>query len=119
MKVEIDMKLPSFNEYVNLCRTNKYKAARFKRRTEDEIMLFLGRLPRFEKPVKIDFLWIESNKRRDLDNVCFAKKFILDALVKSGKITDDNSKYVQGFTDRFEYGDQTKVVLDIQEVGHD
>ena len=119
MKVEIKMKLPSFNDYVNLCRTNKYKAAKFKKRTEDEIMLFFGKLPRFEKPIMIDFLWVESNKRRDLDNVCFAKKFILDALVKAGKLTDDNCRYVQGFTDQFEYGKETKVFLNIKEVEND
>ena len=78
-------------------------------------MIFVGRLPEFIHPVTIHFHWIESNKRRDLDNICFAKKFILDALVKSGKLKDDNRKCVTAFTDTFEYGDETKVVLDIKE----
>ena len=115
-KVEINMKLPSLNEYVNVCRTNAYKASKFKKNLEEDIMMFTNRLPRFEKPVKIHFLWIEGNKRRDLDNICFAKKFILDALVKSGKLKDDNRKCVTAFTDSFEYGDETKVILEIEEV---
>lgn len=112
----IEMKLPSLNEYVNVCRTNRYKAAKFKRDIEDEISLFFGRVPVYTKPVKIHFHWIENNKRRDLDNVCFAKKFILDALVKSGKLADDNRKMVTAFTDTFEYGKEAKVILQIEEV---
>lgn len=119
MRVEINMKLPSFNEYVNICRTNRYKANAFKQNLEDDIMLFTNRLPRFESPVTIRFHWIEATKRRDLDNICFAKKFILDALVKSGKLKDDNRKCVTAFTDTFEYGDETKVILEIEEVNDD
>lgn len=113
---EISMKLPSLNEYINLCRTNKYKAAKFKENLENDIALFINRLPRFEKPVRIHFIWVEGNKRRDLDNICFAKKFILDTLVKCGKLKDDNRKCVTGFTDSFYYDDETKVILQIQEV---
>ena len=113
---EINMKLPSLNDYVALCRDNKYKAAKFKKNIEDDIAIFINRLPRFEKPVRIHFVWIEGNKRRDLDNIAFAKKFILDALVKCGKLKDDNRKCVTGFTDSFYYGDETKVILQIQEV---
>lgn len=119
IRVEINMKLPSLNEYVNICRTNKYKASKFKKNLEDDIMMFTNRLPRFENPVKIHFHWIEGNKRRDLDNICFAKKFILDALVKSGKLQDDNRKCVYAFTDTFDYGDETKVILEIEEANDD
>jgi len=120
IKVEINMKLPSLNEYVNVCRTNPYKASRFLANLEDDIMMFTDRLPVFENPVRIHFHWIEeNNKRRDLDNICFAKKFILDALVKSGKLKDDNRKCVTAFIDSFEYGDEAKVILNIEEVTDD
>lgn len=119
IRVEINMKLPSLNEYVNICRTNRFKASKFKKNLEDDIMMFTNRLPRFENPVKIHFHWIEGNKRRDLDNICFAKKFILDALVKSGKLQDDNRKCVYAFTDTFDYGDETKVILEIEEANDD
>lgn len=73
-------------------------------------------MPRWTKPIKIHFHWIEGNKRRDLDNIAFAKKFILDAMVKYGKLSDDNRKYVTAFTDTFAYGDKTKVILEIEEI---
>lgn len=113
--VEIKMKLPSLNEYVNVCRTNRFKASKMKKDIEEDIGWFISRLPRFEHPVWIDFFWIEGNKRRDFDNVAFAKKFILDALVKFGKLKDDNRKCVKGFADYFSYGDETKVIIKIRE----
>ena len=96
---KIDMKLPSANEYIHVCRTNPFKAAKFKMNLEDDICMFTYKLPKFENPVKIHFHWIESNKKRDLDNVAFAKKFILDALVKMQVLKDDSRKFVKGFYD--------------------
>lgn len=114
----INMKLPSLNEYINLCRTNKYKAAKYKADIEADIALFLCKMPKYTKPIKIHFYWIEGNKRRDLDNICFAKKFILDAMVKAGKLKDDNRKCVTAFTDNFYYGKETKVILEIEEANN-
>lgn len=116
-EVEIPMKLPSLNEYINECRSNRYAGAKMKKNIEDDIVIFLNHLPTFKNPVHITFNWVESNRRRDLDNVCFAKKFILDALVKAGKMKDDNRNYVLGFVDEFFYGNEAKVVLKIDEVG--
>lgn len=116
MKIEIDMKLPSLNEYTRWCRGNKFLAAKKKAQIEQEIGLFLTKMPKTNNPIKIHFHWIEGNKRRDLDNICFAKKFILDSMVKHNKLKDDNRKVVTAFTDTFEYGDKTKVILDIEEV---
>lgn len=56
---------------------------------------------RFEGKTYLHFRWIEPNRQRDLDNVCFAKKFILDALVKNGVIETDGWRGVSGFTDEF------------------
>lgn len=113
---EIPIKFLSFNGYVDLCRRNKYQSAKYKRNIEDEIGYYIHRLPRFDNPVVIHFHWIEENRRRDLDNICFAKKFILDALVKYKKLRDDNRKCVTAFTDSFGYGPKTKVIIEIEEV---
>lgn len=115
MKYVIDMKLPSLNDYIKVCRTNKYMAGKYKKDLEDKIALFLLKMPKYEKPIKIHFTWVEGNKRRDIDNVAFAKKFILDAMVKYGKLENDNRNYVYAFTDSFEYGKETKVILEIEE----
>ena len=115
MKYVIDMKLPSLNDYIKVCRTNKFMASKYKKDIEDKIGMFLLKMPKYEKPIKIHFTWIEGNKKRDLDNICFAKKFILDAMQKYGKLENDNRNYVYAFTDSFEYGKETKVILEIEE----
>lgn len=115
MDYEIDMKLPSLNDYIKVCRGNKFMANKYKNRLEEEISLYLLNMPKWTKPIKIHFHWIEGNKKRDLDNIAFAKKFILDAMVKYGKLSDDNRRYVTAFTDTFEYGPKTKIILEIEE----
>lgn len=114
--ITIPMRLPGLNEYTKANRSNCYQGAKMKKETESAISIYLAPLPRFNKPVTIDFVWVEENKRRDLDNIAFAKKFILDALVKSGKLADDNRRNVTAFRDRFEYAKESKVILYITEV---
>ena len=115
IKAEIPLKLPSLNDYTRACRKSKIVGAKMKATYEQKIGLYLIQIPRFQKPIKINFIWVEDNKRRDLDNIAFAKKFILDAMVKYGKLKDDNRKCVQAFTDKFVYGDKAKVILEIEE----
>lgn len=116
VRVEIPMKLPSLNEYIAQCNRNRYAGGNMKKQVQNDIGYFINSLPHFDKPIKIHFTWIEANKKRDLDNICFAKKFILDALQNCGKLKNDNRKWVTGFTDSFEYGKKYKVILEIEEV---
>ena len=115
-KIEIPFRLPSLNNYINECRKNKYAGANMKKNVEKDIGWYINLLPQYQNPVKIHFHWVEENKRRDFDNVCFAKKFILDSMVKAGKLKDDNRNYVAGFMDTFEYANTSKVILEIEEV---
>ncbi|MEF9863727.1 MAG: hypothetical protein RR777_02170 [Christensenellaceae bacterium] len=115
MKIEIPLKLPSLNEYIAFCRYNKYSANKEKQSVQNDIAIFLKKLPKLKTPIKINFTWVEKDKRRDLDNVAFAKKYILDCLVKLEKIEDDGQKYVIGFTDSFKYDKENKVILEIIE----
>ena len=116
VRVEIPMKLPSLNEYINACRRNKFSGANMKKKIENDIAYFINALPHYNNPIKIHFTWVEANKRRDYDNICFAKKFILDAMQECGKLENDNRKWVTGFTDSFKYGKDYKVILEIEEV---
>lgn len=116
IRLEIPLRLPSANQYIEACRKNRYVAAKMKSDTEKGIIQYLGDLPHFERPVKIHFTWVEKNGRRDLDGCAFGKKFVLDAMVKAHVLTDDSRKYVCGFTDDFAYGNAYKVVLEIEEL---
>jgi len=72
----------------------------------------------FNKPVFVEFLWIEQSRRRDPDNIASAKKFILDGLVKAGVLVNDGWSQIAGFSDSWTV-DKTKpgVQVTITEVG--
>ena len=99
----ISGRLPGLNEYTEANRAHRQRGATLKRRTEVRIMLFAkaARLPAFDGPVFVSFAWHEPDRRRDVDNVAFAKKFVLDALVKLGILASDGRKHVVGFADSF------------------
>lgn len=119
MKLVIQGILPNLNDYTRACRTNKFAGSKMKKDTEALITLYIKTQlkTQIKSSVKLSFRWYEPNKRRDLDNICFAKKFILDALVKNGILENDNWQYVQGFTDEF-YVDakNPRVEVEINEV---
>lgn len=54
-------------------------------------------------PIRYHVLWVEPNRKRDLDNIAFGKKFVQDGLVKAGIIPNDTSKEIAGFSDSFAY----------------
>lgn len=75
------------------------------------VMVISGRMPGLNDYVRAEranryITWIEENRRRDMDNVAFAKKFILDGLVRAGVIRDDTPRYIAGLSDRFAYDKQ-------------
>lgn len=114
-------RLKGLNDYTAACRRNKFAGAKMKKDCEDIITgHILEQLAgvRFENTVRLAFRWYEPNKMRDLDNVCFAKKFILDALVNAEVIKADGWRGVIGFTDQFFIDkDNPRIEVDIEEVG--
>lgn len=118
VRIKIPMRLPSLNEYTAKCRIQRgtWNAGnQMKRKTQDDLYIYLLKLPIFRKPIRIHFLWHEQNKKRDLDNISFAKKFILDAMQECGRIPNDNPKYILGFTDEAVYDGTYGVELFIEE----
>ena len=104
MKLTVPGRLMGLNEYIRLCRSNKYSAAAEKAHTESMIMLHIRTQLKNEKingKVYLKFNWYEKNRKRDLDNIAFAHKFILDSLVKSQTIKNDGWANISGFSDSF------------------
>lgn len=102
-KLTIHGKLPGLNDYTRANRTNAHVGAKMKRESEAIIRLNIRaqKIKSVSGAVRLSFKWYEPNKKRDLDNICFAKKFILDSLVKERIIETDNWRGVVGFTDEF------------------
>lgn len=116
LRIEMPIKLPSLNAYVNACRSNPYVGAKMKKDSEDLIGWFIKKIAPFRNPVEVSFTWIEPNRRRDVDNISFAKKFILDALVKNGVLKDDSQRYVRALSDSFQIGKDYMIILEIKEI---
>lgn len=57
--------------------------------------------PKAPTPARISFQWFVPNKRKDPDNIAFAKKYILDGLVSAGVLENDSHKQIHGFSDSF------------------
>lgn len=113
-KAFIPFRLPGLNEYIDACRGNKYGGAKMKKDIENRIFPYFIGLDVFTGPIKIGYTWHEKTKRRDIDNVAFAKKFIQDSLVTLGKIKGDSPRYVNGIAfDLFVWGDCDGVEIEI------
>lgn len=96
-KFTINGRLDGLNEYTKANRGNKYGANTLKKRNQKEVLqgVYRAKLKPIDKyPLKVKIAWYEPNLRRDIDNVTFATKFILDALVQGGYIVDDSQKYI-------------------------
>lgn len=98
--------LPGLNEYIDAERSHKgkYKAASMKKQAQNVIGYMVKtqlRGVRFTRPVVIRYLWIEPNRRRDKDNIAFAKKFVQDSLVEMGVLKNDGWAEIEHFTDDF------------------
>ena len=119
IKVTIPIRLPGLNEYVDVCRGNKYEAANFKRQVENDCLIFIKAALRGKtlNSIGIVFKWFEKNRQRDKDNICFAKKFILDAMQKGRVLQNDGWSQVQYFRDEFEIDkDKPRVEILIEEL---
>lgn len=114
----ISGRLPNLNDYTKANRTSPVVGNQMKQKQEEYIAGFiLEQLNRvhFTGKTYLHFRWIEANRNRDLDNICFAKKFILDALVKNGVIETDGWRGVYGFTDEFDvdaFNPRVEVVIE-------
>lgn len=102
IKIEIPGELTDLNEYIKAINSNRYKANNIKQENTKLVSLCAIGKPKVEEyPVHIKFKWYSKNKRKDIDNVAFSKKYVLDGLVLRGILLDDGRKYVSSFTDEF------------------
>lgn len=115
----IPFTLPGLNRVNSANRANPYMGAKLKREVDAGIcsVIKAARIKPVEHPCIVHMTFLEPNRRRDVDNVESAKKFILDALVKSGILPSDAPRHVIGspsFT-RYVGGDAQVVVTLIED----
>lgn len=103
-RLVIPGKLPGLNEYIEANRRNRYLAAKMKKDAERKIMWAIRAQlhgVRFTGPIVMRYTWYEPDRKRDKDNIAFAKKFVQDSLVSAGVLKNDGWKEIENFTDEF------------------
>lgn len=115
--LEIPFRLPGLNEVNAANRSNRYAGAKLKRETDAalELIIKAAHMLPVTEPCIVHMLFVEPNRRRDVDNVESAKKFILDALVRTGVLLNDNPKHVIGCPSFTVYDDHACVRVTIIE----
>lgn len=114
MKLFIKYMPPGWNEYIDLERGNKYKANNLKQK-EKQIIGFLTKGKRYEGnyPVEVVFKPHFKDRRRDLDNT--RVKGILDGLVASKVIKNDNLRHINKIVIEPIFDDIEGIEIEIKE----
>lgn len=92
-KLVIPLPLITLNEYINKERSNRYAAAKVKKDCTNKVIYHAKRAKKqglvIDTPFKARFEWYVKDKRKDLDNIAFQKKFVLDGMIKANLIEND------------------------------
>ena len=103
MKLIIKGELTDLNTYIQKERGNRFAAAAIKEEETRRVYWECKsqKLKRIDFPVFVACTWFCKNKKKDKDNISFAKKFILDGLMKAGVLENDGWEQIVGFQDSF------------------
>jgi Holliday junction resolvase RusA-like endonuclease len=114
----VPYRLPGMNEYTRANRTGPYTGASMKKLAEEIIYYAIreAQIQPVTRPVLLASEWTEPGGRRDGDNIAAGQKFVQDALVSAGVLTDDSLKYVKGFNHVFRDGKKHGVQVTIVEI---
>ena len=103
------------NDYIDLERLNKYKAAATKRTFTNRIKFWtLSQVkPNLMMQGTYDLVvdWYRKDRRHDADNVYFGIKFLLDGIVAAGVVADDSRKHIRNISHRIHDGKKMQVVM--------
>jgi Holliday junction resolvase RusA-like endonuclease len=95
-------RLPGMNDFIGAMNTNRWKGADLKRKETRRCAMAVVGLSPIRKPVTLSIVWIEANRRRDIDNIAAGgTKVLLDGLVSAGILPSDGRKWVKGISHRF------------------
>ena len=101
-KITIHGKFPSLNQYVAACRSNPHSGASMIQKAEKQIVKALEGEKVLKPPIRLNYLFCETDRRRDHDNVsAFFHKVFQDSLVKAGLLENDGWNEIEGYRDDF------------------
>lgn len=117
-RIVIEGSLPTLNEYTDDNRTHYHKGAKLKKEATYVCQVFIQQainngleLPKL--PMDLKFTWYVKNRRKDKDNIAFAKKFILDGMITSKLIKNDGWNQIGDFKDTFIVDKNERVEIEL------
>ena len=114
MKLFIEHDFINWNEYIDIERSNKYKANKIKQSEKNVVGYLATKKYEGKYPISLSFKPHFKNKRRDLDN--YRLKGLIDGLVAAGVIKNDNLTCVQKIELEPIFDDKTGVEIEIKEL---
>mgnify|MGYP000875768400 FL=1 len=96
-KLLIDEKLPSLNDYIAKINRNKHIGNKFKHDVQERINWYIraSKIKPIKCRVDLDIYWHEKTKRRDVDNIYSAIKYLGDSLQIMGIIENDSQRFIR------------------------
>lgn len=113
--IAIDVDFPTFNNYINAERRNRYVASKLKKEYTNIAKIFFLKYKnmKLEFPIQINFTWYAKTSARDIDGFSFAKKCILDGMKDAGLVPDDNIKFIRRTIDDVIVAKKDGVIMEI------
>lgn len=120
MLYEIAGQLATLNEHDNANRSNRFGGGKLKKDQTELVAYQVMGKRKITKPCFVTFHWFHSGKH-DYDNIAFAKKYVLDGMIKGGVLPNDNQAWVLGFADDFTKVDkgEERVLVEVEEITED
>jgi len=103
--LKIEGEMTDLNTQIGLDRHNRYSGGSNKsiETVRIKYLAIEQGVKMIRVPVYVMIRWCCRNKRKDKDNISFAKKYILDGLVAAKVLEGDGWSHIIGFTDEFVY----------------
>jgi hypothetical protein len=113
---EIPGRLPGMNDIIGTASYNRYASGTLKKESTNRCAQYViaSRCPYFTDPINLHIKWYEPNAKRDLDNISGGgTKYILDALLITGRIKNDTRNWVRSLTHTFPLPDKINPHIEI------
>lgn len=102
----------SFNDVLNKTKTHWSNYSTHKKKITEEVAKLMSDekivIGKEYLPLHITFNWIVKDRRRDLDNISFNKKAIIDGMVDAKALSNDGLNEVSSHTDTFEIKEEAE-----------
>lgn len=94
--------MPGLNDFLAAVNRHRLMGNKMKQeQTERVAWAAKSQLPVFTRKINLTIVYREATRKRDKDNIAFAKKFILDGLVAAGRIPNDTWAWIGDWSEGF------------------